>query len=170
MDLGDGIALAAALISLVALYFAAMSARASVTSAAASEQSVAEARAARNRVERPQFTVTAGEVHADVCPVTVTMIDGPTMITVSAHYIGEVFFAVSDGSRDGHFIGGQGDGSYELVKNDSFVLHMTSCRDAWSVDAKVILLCKEVGKEGREWHHAEQVSWNYKPPPPPMWA
>ena len=58
-----------------------------------------------------------------------------------------------------------------LVKNDSFVLRMTSCRGAWSIDAKVILLCKEVGEEGRVWHHVEQVRWNYKPPPPPpQWA
>jgi len=178
MEFGDAVGVVAALLSLVALYFAAKSANASVKaagaadrSAEASEQSVAVARAARDRAERPQLTITAGEVHEDVCPVTVTMIDGPMMIRVSAFYNGEMFFAVSDGARDGHFIGGQGDGSYELVKNDSFVLRMTSCRGAWSVDANVILLCEEVGEEGREWHHAERVRWDYKPPPPsPIWA
>ena len=121
VEFGDAVAVVAVLLSLVALYFAARSANASIRSAAAtdrsaeaSEQSVAVARAARDRAERPQLTITAGEVHEDVCPVTVTMIDGPTMITVSAHYIGETSFAVSDGARDCHFIGGQGDGSYEL--------------------------------------------------------
>jgi len=170
----DSIALAAAVISLVALYFAARSATASVRSATASEVSatasedaVAEARAARHRAERPVFDVISDGIRGSRCMVRVTMIDGPTQIAAEIDYIGEVMTLRGPGFQSGHLVAGQGSGEYELFKGRSIAFGITHRADAVEVSAKVIMRCREVdADEAREWHHVEHVAW--KAPAPEM--
>jgi hypothetical protein len=95
MDVGNGIALVAALIALIALWFAQRSAKASEDSASAAVRSAAAsetvrlAKAARDRKDRPSFELSACYLRNELCQVTIKMIDGPPRIEVSADHIAE---------------------------------------------------------------------------------
>jgi hypothetical protein len=173
MDVGNGIALIAALIALVALWFAQRSAKASedsasaaVRSAAASEETVRLAKAARDRNDRPRFEFSARHLRNELCQVTIKMIDGPPQIEVSADYIAESEsrdIPIPDGSgyaRAVNLTAGSSNERVLLVKNDAMVMAVKVQPDAVAGTVQVTVLCDETDGERRQWYDVESIRWS----------
>jgi hypothetical protein len=173
IDLGSGIALVAALTALIALWFAQRSAKASedsasaaVRSAAASEETVRLAKAARDRKDRPSFELSARYLRHELCQVTIKMIDGPPQIEVSADYIAENEshdIPIPDGSgyaRAVNLTAGSSNKRVLLVKNDQMVLAVKVQPGAVAGTVQVTVLCDETDGERRQWYHVESVRWS----------
>lgn len=173
MDVGNGIALVAALIALISLWFAQRSAKASedsaraaVRSAAASEETVRLAKAARDRKDRPSFELSARYSRNELCQVTIKMIDGPPQIEVSASYIAESEshdIPIPDDSgyaRAVNLTAGSSNKRVLLVKNDQMVMEAKVQPDAVAGTVRVTVLCDETDDERRQWYHVESVRWS----------
>jgi hypothetical protein len=169
-DLGDAGSVVAALVAIIALWFARRSARASERSATASTVSADAAqetarltRAMRQHAERPVFSMSAEELVNGVLHITIRMEEGPSEIFVSAEYTASVWLSVEPEQllRAQRF-DSPGSFSCGLVKNDAFTLEVEDIPSAAeSVEVKVSLLCEDE-TEDRQWHHIENVEW---PPP-----
>jgi hypothetical protein len=172
MDVGNGIALVAALIALIALWFAQRSAKASedsasaaIRSAAASEETVRLAKAARDRNDRPSFEFSARYLRNELCQVTIKMIDGPPQIEVSPDYIAESEsrdILIPDGSGYARAVNLTAGSNKRvlLVKNDTMVMAIKVQPDAVAGTVQVTVLCDETDGERRQWYDVESVRWS----------
>lgn len=175
MDSGDWIAVAAAVISAVALWFTARSssvmvkslsaadrsAAASEASALAAGESVEIAREVRHREDAPTFDVTAAPPHQGRFPIRIKVLTaGPPSIVVTAVCIGETFAAPdANGVRHGSLTHCEGASRGELIDGEDFYLYAQGVADAASGDFKVYLLSKEPTDEPRQWHRVMRVQW-----------
>jgi hypothetical protein len=172
MDVGDGVALAAALITAVALWFAARSAKASedsssaaVRSAAASEEALRLAKAARDQADRPHFALSARYIRDELCHITIKMIGGPPQIEVTTQYIAESEgpdIPIPDGSgyaRPVNLTAGNSNGPSLLVKDDEMVVLVKVQPGSVAGSVRVMVLCDETEGECRQWYDVQSVRW-----------
>jgi hypothetical protein len=161
IDLGDAVGLSALMISVGALIYSRVSAKAARGSEKAAHESVAEMRAARKYEERPQFDIKIGRVgDGGVCIVTVTMLDGPPVIRVTAVLAAHIRYLTNNGTGpEPATVTPEPEGPFEMAKGVSKTFSIPSCSGAAAVEVKIVLASREDGEGDREWTSSEQVKW-----------